>query len=169
MHRTLAACRDGLSVVAALALLTACGGSDGDDTAASTSSSSSSAAETSESGAADPAFCTQAAALLAEVTPAVTGPGDPATLAPTLAQAVTDAQAIEPPPAIADDWSALSAGLEQFATAAAAVNPGDTASVAQFTQLKAQLLGQLAGPAGNVQTFLGQECGLSTGSATPTS
>jgi hypothetical protein len=165
MHRTLAACRDGLSVVAALALLTACGGSDGDDTAASTSSSSSSAAETSESGA----FCTQAAALLAEVTPAVTGPGDPATLAPTLAQAVTDAQAIEPPPAIADDWSALGAGLEQFATAAAAVNPGDTASVAQFTQLKAQLLGQLAGPAGNVQTFLGQECGLSTGAATPTS
>jgi hypothetical protein len=155
--------------VAALALLTACGGSDGDDTAASTSSSSSSAAETSESGAADPAFCTQAAALLAEVTPAVTGPGDPATLAPTLAQAVTDAQAIEPPPAIADDWSALSAGLEQFATAAAAVNPADTASVAQFTQLKAQLLGQLAGPAGNVQTFLGQECGLSTGAATPTS
>jgi len=168
MHRTLAVCRNGLTVVAALALLTACGGSD-DDTAGSTSSSSSSAAATSESGASDAAFCTQAAELLAEVTPAVTGSGDPTTLAPTLAQAVTDAQAIEPPAAIADEWSALTDGLDQFATAAAAVNPSDAASVEQFTQLKAQLLGQLAGPAGSVQTFLGQKCGLSTGSAAPTS
>ncbi|HVD29059.1 MAG TPA: hypothetical protein VNC79_11260 [Mycobacteriales bacterium] len=167
MHRTLAVCRNGLTVVAAVALLTACGGSD-DDTAGSTSSSSSSAA-TSESGASDAAFCTQAAELLAEVTPAVTGSGDPTTLAPTLAQAVTDAQAIEPPAAIAEQWSALTDGLEQFATAAAAVNPSDAASVEQFTQLKAQLLGHLAGPAGSVQTFLGQKCGLSTGSAAPTS
>ena len=167
MHRTVAVCRNGLTVVAAVALLTACGGSD-DDTAGSTSSSSSSAA-TSESGASDAAFCTQAAELLAEVTPAVTGSGDPTTLAPTLAQAVTDAQAIEPPAAIADEWSALTDGLDQFATAAAAVNPSDAASVEQFAQLKAQLLGQLAGPAGSVQTFLGQKCGLSTGSAAPTS
>jgi hypothetical protein len=165
MRRTPAVLRNGLSLVATLALLTACGGSD-DDTAASTSSS---AAPTTESGASDPAFCTQAAGLLAEVTPALTSVGDPTTLAPTLTQAATDAQAIEPPAPIADDWSALTDGLEQFATAAAAVNPSDPASTEQFVQLKTQLLSQLAGPAGSVQTFLGQECGLSTGAATPTS
>ena len=169
MHRTLAVCRNGLSVVAALALLTACGGSDGDDTAASTSSSSSSAAETSASETASPEFCARAAGLLAQVTPALTGTGDPSTLAPTLTQAATDAKAVEPPASIADDWSALVDGLDQAATAAAAVDPNDPASAAQFAQLKTQLLTQLAGPAASVQTYLGQDCGLSTGSAAPTS
>jgi hypothetical protein len=87
---------------------------------------------------------------------------------PRHARTASDAAAVEPPASIADDWSALTDGLDRFATAAAAVNPSDPASAAEFVQLRAQLLSQLAGPAGNVQTFLGQECGLSTG-ASPTS
>ena len=104
--------------------------------------------------------------------PAVTGTDDPATLAPALQQASADAQAVEPPEAIATDWAALRDGLDQFARAAAAVVPNDTASAAQFAQFaqtKTQLVARLAGSATTVQTYLGQECGLTTGSAAPTS
>ena len=89
--------------------------------------------------------------------------------APAVSLASADAQAVVPPEAIAKDWEALKGGLDQFAQAAAAVVPNDTASAAQFLQTKAQLVAQLAGSAATVQTFLAQECGLTTGSAAPTS
>ena len=130
------------------------------------------AAEASGTAGADPAtsaFCDKARGLLATLLPAVTGADDAATLAPVLQQASADAQAVEPPEAIATDWEALKKGLDQFAQAAAAVVPDDTASAAQFLQKKTQLVAQLAGSAATVQAYLGQECGLTTGSAAPTS
>jgi hypothetical protein len=173
MRRPLAACRSGFTVAAALVLLTACGGS-GDDTASSSTSRSSAAATSSASAspeAADPAFCASAGRLLSGLTPALTGATDPATLAPTLTQAATDARQVVPPQSIAADWTALTDGLDQFAKAAAAVNVDDTASAAQFEQVKNQLVTGLAGAAVRVQTYLSQQCGLQapTGTAAPTS
>ena len=173
MRRPLAACRAGFTVAAALVLLTACGGSGEDDSASS--STARSAATTSSAPAsaeaADPAFCASAGRLLAGLTPALTGATDPATLAPTLTQAVTDARQVVPPQSIAADWTALTDGLDQFAKAAAAVNVDDTASAAQFEQIKNQLVTGLAGAAVRVQTYLSQQCGLQapTGTAAPSS
>ena len=173
MRRPLAACRAGFTVAAALVLLTACGGSGEDDSASS--STARSAATTSSAPAsaeaADPAFCASAGRLLAGLTPALTGATDPATLAPTLTQAATDARQVVPPQSIAADWTALTDGLDQFAKAAAAVNVDDTASAAQFEQVKNQLVTGLAGAAVRVKTYLSQQCGLQapTGSAAPTS
>jgi hypothetical protein len=174
MRRPLAACRSGFTVAAALVLLTACGGSGDDDTASSSTSRSSAAATSSASAspeAADPAFCASAGRLLSGLTPALTGATDPATLAPTLTQAATDARQVVPPQSIAADWTALTDGLDQFAKAAAAVNVDDTASAAQFEQVKNQLVTGLAGAAVRVQTYLSQQCGLQapTGTAAPTS
>jgi len=172
MRRVLTASRTGLCVTAAVALLAGCGGGSGDDTSSSATSTGSSSAEASNTSGADPAtaaFCDSARGLLATLVPAVTGTDDPATLAPALQQASADAQAVEPPEAIATDWAALGDGLDQFAQAAAAVVPNDTASAAQFVQTKTQLVAQLAGSATAVETYLGQECGLTTGSAAPTS
>ena len=173
MRRPLAACRAGFTVAAALVLLTACGGSGEDDSASS--STARSAATTSSAPAsaeaADPAFCASAGRLLAGLTPALTGATDPATLAPTLTQAATGARQVVPPQSIAADWTALTDGLDQFAKAAAAVNVDDTASAAQFEQVKNQLVTVLAGAAVRVHTYLSQQCGLQapTGSAAPTS
>jgi hypothetical protein len=164
----LSAPRAGLCVAAAVVLLAGCGGGS-DETSSATTTSSSSSAASRTTGAAPAAFCDSARKLLATLVPAVTGADDAATLAPALQQAVADAKAVEPPAAIATDWAALSAGLDQFAQAAAAVVPNDTASAAQFLQTKAQLVAQLGGSAAKVQTYLGQECGLTTGSAAPTS
>ena len=172
MRRMLTASRTGLCVAAAAVLLAGCGGGSDDDTsssATSTSSSSAAASTTAEADAATTAFCDKARGLLATLLPAVTGADDAATLAPVLKQASADAQAVVPPEAIAKDWEALKGGLDQFAQAAAAVVPNDTASAARFLQTKAQLVAQLAGSAATVQTFLAQECGLTTGSAAPTS
>jgi hypothetical protein len=172
MRRLLTASRTGLCVTAAVALLAGCGGGSDDDTSSSATSTTSSSAEASDTAGADPAnaaFCDSARKLLGTLVPAVTGTDDPATLAPALAQAKADAEAVEPPEEIATDWAALRDGLDQFAQAAAAVVPNDTASAAQFLQTKTQLVAQLAGSATTVQTFLAQECGLTTGSAAPTS
>ena len=172
MRRVLIASRSGLCAAAAVVLLAGCGGGSDDDTSSATSTSSSSAEASKTTTSADPAlaaFCDSARKLLGTLVPAVTGPGDAATLAPVLQQAQADAEAVQPPAEIATDWAALSAGLDQFAQAAAAVVPNDTASAAQFLQTKTQLVAQLGGSAATVQTYLGQKCGLTTGSATPTS
>jgi hypothetical protein len=168
MRRILTVCRNGLSVAAALALLTACGGS-GDDESASSSSTTTSASESS-AGAAGSEFCSQAADALSQVEPAFTGQGDdPAALAPALQQAADTVRGIDPPSAIADDWTALADGIEQFAQAFAEVDAGDPASAAELQQRSAEIISQLSTSATNVQTYLAQECGLSTESASPTS
>ena len=172
MRRVLTASRAGLCMAVAVTLLAGCGGGSDDDSSSSATSTSSSSAAASETAGADPAtaaFCDSARKLLAALVPAVTGADDAATLAPVLQQALADAKTVEPPAAIATDWAALSNGLDQFAQAAAAVVPNDTASAAQFLQTKTQLVAQLGGSAATVQTYLGKECGLTTGSAAPTS
>jgi ABC-type phosphate transport system substrate-binding protein len=172
MRRSLTVCRSGLSVAAAVVLLTACGGSDGEDSASSESSASSSSAAETTAGASDSEFCTEAAAALAKVEPAFSGSQDPAALAPALQQAADDVRAIDAPPDIAEDWTALGDGIEQFAEAFAEVDVNDPASAAAFQQRTTEIVGELTASATTVQNYLADECGLDpteTDPAAPTS
>ena len=170
MRRTLTVCRSGLSVAAAVLLLTACGGS-GDDTESSATSESNSSASASGS-AADSEFCSEAARALSEVEPAFTSQGgDPAALAPALQDAADKVRAIDPPGEIASDWTALADGIEQFAQAFGEVDVNDPASASALQQRTSEIIGKLSTSATNVQTYLAEKCGLETPSesAAPTS
>jgi hypothetical protein len=172
MRRTLTVCRNGLAVAAAAVLLTACGGSDSGGASASSSSAASSSASETSADAAASEFCSQAAKALSDLQPALSGQGDPASLAPALQQAADQVRAIQAPSAIAADWTALADGIEQIAQAFATANVSDPASQAALQQRTTEIIGQLSAPATNVQTYLAQKCGLatpSTESASPTS
>jgi cell pole-organizing protein PopZ len=169
MRRTLTLCRNGLSVAAAVVVLTACGGSgnDGGSQSPASSETSSSASETS-APAADSEFCSQSAEALSKVEPAFTGQGgDPTSLAPGLREAADQIRAIQAPSEIAADWTALADGLEQLAGAFADSNLSDPASKAALQQRTTEIIGQLSTPAMNVQTYLGEQCGLETPSTDP--
>lgn len=170
MRRTLAVHRTGLSVAAALVLLTACSGSDKQSSASSPGRSSSSASETSAQ-ASGSEFCTKAAAVESSVSSAVTDKSDPAAIQQALQAAVTEIRGIEPPSEIASDWSALADGIEQLATAFGNVDFNDQAAVASFQQTANNLETQLSGASANVEHYLTEKCGLTapSGSAAPTS
>lgn len=171
MRRTLTVCRSGLAVAAAVVLLTGCGGSDNKSASSSTSASHSTAASSSASGS-DSEFCTQAAAALQDVEPAFTGSGDdPSALATALQTAADKVRTIQPPAAIAKDWSALADGIEQFAQAFAGANPNDPAAAASLEKRSSEIIGSLTAAATKVQTYLATKCGIAvpTDSAAPTS
>jgi len=171
MRRTTAVYRAGVSVAAAVVLLTACGGSDKNTSASSSSKASASASETT-AGAARSVFCTQAAAALSSVSPALSGKeNDPAALAQALQQAADKVRAIHAPSEISSDWTKLSDGIQQFAQAFASANVNDPASASALQQRSAQISGSLTAAATHVQTYLSDKCGLSapSESATPTS
>ncbi|MFD2089963.1 hypothetical protein [Blastococcus deserti] len=172
MRRSLIVCRDGLSVAAALVLLTACGGSDGEESASSESSATSSSAAETTSGQADSEFCTEAAAIQESVGAGLTGQSDPAAVQQALQQAATEVRDVEPPEEIADDWAALADGIDQIAAALASVDPNDPNAATTFQQQLAPLQQELASSATRVQTYLVSECGLevdATEPAAPTS
>ena len=172
MRRTLTVCRSGISVAAAVVLLTACGGSDAKNSSSS-SGTTSAGASTTSANAAGSEFCTQAAAIEASVGSAVANQADPASIPQALQAAAAQIRAIDPPSEIAEDWTALAGGVEQLATAFAAVDLNDANAVATFEQQASQLEAQLSGPSANVEKYLSDECGISTGttteSAAPTS
>ena len=170
MRRTLTVCRSGISVAAAVVLLTACGGSDKKDSASSSSTAASSASESS-ADAAGSEFCTQAAAIESNVTSAVADQADPSSIPQALQAAAAQIRAIDPPSDIASDWNALAGGVEQLATAFAAVDLNDENAVATFEQQASQLESQLSGPSANVEKYLSDKCGIqtSTDSSAPTS
>jgi hypothetical protein len=171
MSPTLTACRSGLSVAAAVALLTACGGSDDETSASSSSSESSSSA--SETSAADSQFCTDAEAAFRNVEPAFNGGGDdPAALSTALQDAADQVRTIDPPSEIETDWNALADGIEQFAQAFAEVDVNDPASATELQQRTGKIIGGLSTSATNVEDYLASECGIETDStetAAPTS
>jgi hypothetical protein len=170
MRRTLPGYRTGLSVAAALVLLTACSGSKNGTSASSSTKASSSASETTAAEAGSE-FCTQAAGLASSLGSAVADQSNPAAAEQGLQAALTAIRAIHPPSEIASDWSALASGLEQLATAAANVNFSDQAAVASFEQTVSGLESQLNGASTNVENYLRDKCGLTapSESASPTS
>src|SRR5688500_20401217 len=113
MRRTLPAFRTGLSVAAAVVLLSACGGSDEGSSAPSTTEAESSASE-SAAGASGSEFCTEAAAVQERVG-ASFDEQDPASLGVALQEGAAEIRGIEPPAEIAADWNALADGLDQIA------------------------------------------------------
>jgi hypothetical protein len=172
MHRTLTMCRSGLAVAAAVVLLAACGGSDNGGSSASTSSATGSSASATGADAAASKFCTQAADALGAVAPALSGQGEPASLAPALQEAADKIRAIQAPSEIAADWTAVADGIEQIAQAFAGADVNDPASASSLQQRTTEIIGQLSAPATNVQNYLAEKCGLttsSTESASPTS
>jgi hypothetical protein len=170
MRRTLPGYRTGLSVAAALVLLTACSGSKSDTSASSSTKASSSASETSAAEAGSE-FCTKAAAIESSVGAAVADQSDPSSIPQALQAAVTQIRAVDPPSEIASDWTKLADGVEQLATAFAGVDFTDQAAVASFEQTASSLEAQLSGASTNVENYLKDKCGLTapSESASPTS
>jgi hypothetical protein len=171
MRRTLSACRTGLSVAAAVVLLSACGGSDESDSAASASSETSSSAAESSAPEEGSEFCTEASELLASVDPALSGQAGTDGIGPLLQQTADGIRQIDPPAELADDWTAMADGLEEFGTAFEALDVNDQQSLAQFQATSAQIQGRIGTAAANVQTYLAEECGVDLPSepASPTS
>lgn len=164
MSRTLTACRTGLSVAAAVVLLTACGGSDSNDAASSPSSTS---AESSAPQA-DSEFCTEAATI-EERLGSTFDTQDPTALAQAVQEVAAEIRAIQPPDEIADDWGALATGVEQIGQALSAVDFNDPNALARFQEQIGQLQTELTTASNNVQTYLTEECGIESESAAPTS
>jgi hypothetical protein len=165
MGRTLTACRTGLSVAAAVALLSACGGSDSND-AASRSSAESSAPQ------ADSAFCREAATIQERIDATLSARSDSSALPQALQQAANDIRNIEPPAEIAEDWEALAGGLEQIAEAFGSIDFNDPSALPSFQEQMGQLQTELGTASTNVRTYLADECGIEfepTQTASPTS
>jgi hypothetical protein len=158
MRRTLPACRTGLSVAAAVVLLSACGGSDEGSSASSTSEATSSASESS-ADAAGSEFCTEAAGIQEKVG-ASFDEQDPASLGLALQEGASEIRGIEPPAEIAADWNALADGLDQIAAAFAEVDLNDPAAQQALGEKIAELEGPLDTASTNVETYLRDECGL---------
>ena len=170
MRRARAVHRVGLSVAAALVLLTACGGSGKDNSASSSTKASSSASETTAK-AAGSEFCSQAAAVESSVSSAVTDESNPASIQQALQTAVSKIRAIHPPSEISSDWTALADGVEQLATAFGNVNFKDPNAVASFQATANNLEQRLSGASANIEKYLSDKCGLTipSQSAAPTS
>ena len=164
MRRTPPALRTGLSVAAAVVLLSACGGSDEDGSASGASESSPSASETA--AAADSEFCTEAGAIQERVTASFTE-ADPSSLGQVLQEGVAEIRGIEPPAEIASDWAALADGLEQIAVAFADIDLTDPAAQQELGQKVAELQGPLDTASTNVENYLRDECGIEIDSGEP--
>jgi hypothetical protein len=168
MRRSLTACRTGVSVIAAVVLLSACGGSDGKDASSSASSSSSK----SSAPQADSTFCTEAASIQDRIDSTLNNQSDPTALPQALHEAAKEIRAIKPPAEIADDWAALAAGVDQIATAFGSIDINDPSALATFQQQIGQLQTDLATASSHVQAYLADQCGIEmtpSESASPTS
>ena len=166
MRRTLTACRSGLSVAAAVVLLSACGGSD-EGSSASGSSEPSAGASESGADAAASQFCTDAAAIQERVGSTLNDQSDPADLPQALQEAAAEIRAVEAPPEIATDWNSLADGVEQIATAFATIDVSDPNALATFQAEVGEVQAQLTTASTNVETYLREECGLDTGANEP--
>jgi hypothetical protein len=153
MRRSLTACRTGVSVIAAVVLLSACGGSDGKD-------------------ASSARFCTEAASIQDRIDSTLNNQSDPTALPQALHEAAKEIRAIKPPAEIADDWAALAAGVDQIATAFGSIDINDPSALATFQQQIGQLQTDLATASSHVRKYLADQCGIEmtpSESASPTS
>jgi hypothetical protein len=163
--------RSALTGVAAVALLTACGGGSDNSSASSTSASktTSSAATSTSAGptGADAAFCQQVPQLVSQLTALQTA--QPAQVPAMLQQLGTAFQGVQPPAAIASDWQALGAGLQQFGTAISSLDLSTPQGQQQLQAAEQQALAAAAPHQGNISAWVLSNCGGGSGSATSTS
>ena len=144
----------GAAVAAAVAvlLLAGCGGTDPDTSASATPATP--AAGTTASGAGD--FCDRAAGIDDRVDAAVSDAGDDSSIPDAFRQLTAELQAIEPPPAIADDWDTMAAGLQRMTDALADVDITDPSSLEALDQAE----GDLSTASDKVDAYLSDECGI---------
>ena len=153
-----------IAAVAAVVLLTACGGDDspGADSSATGSAADTGAAESgsaSESAGAsgDSEFCTRAAEIDERVDEAIENLGDAdPSLQDAFQEIATELRDIEPPDAISADWQALSDGLERISAAFADFDITDPESL----QALQDAGDGLSDASGNVENYLRDECGI---------
>ena len=165
MSRILTVVRSGVSVTAAVVLLSACGGSGDEPKSAGSRSGSS-------GSSADSKFCTQAASIEDTVGSTLEDQDDPASLPTALKKAADQIRDIEPPDEIATDWNALAKGVEQIADAFGELDFNDPNALAKLQAQVGPLQTQLESASTHVETYLRQECGIDvdddTESAAPT-
>src|SRR3954454_22332053 len=164
--------RSALTGVAAVALLTACGGGSDNSSASSTSASktTSSAATSTAAGptGADAAFCTQVGQLVTQL-PSLQA-AQPAQVPAMLQQLGAGFQAVQPPAAVAADWQALGAGLQQLATAVGSIDVSTPQGQQQLQAAEQQALSAAAPHQGNISAWVLSNCGgASWGSASSSS
>lgn len=164
-------------ICASVLVLAGCSGGAAPPDAGSSASSAPTSAPASSSGSAAPQagseFCTSSQELLEGLGAAFSDQADAESVRAAFEQAAEGFREIEPPPAVADDWTALADGLEQYAAAFAELDESDPESVAAFQERTGVLQGELTAAATGVESYLAAECGLSdlppssTGSAAP--
>lgn len=159
--------------VAAVLLLSACGG-DSSDTAATSSSSSasatSSAAPESSAGAGDSeAFCADAQAAIGSINTAFeTATTDPTQLSAALQSSADELGAVTAPDEIAADWQTLADVAQQLADATAGVDITTPEGQATVQDVFTQIEGPSDAASANVEAYVTDTCGAAPG-ATPTS
>ncbi|NEK86049.1 hypothetical protein GCU60_09800 [Blastococcus saxobsidens] len=165
MHRSILLRRSGLSVAAAVVLLTGCGGSDGEDSAPETPMT---AAE-STAVAAGSEFCTQAASIQERLEATAGGVSDPTELPQVMQRAADEIRAIDAPAEIEADWSALADGAQRLSETLSGIDFSDPNALATLEQELTPLQQDLETASTNVETYLRDDCGIdvSAGSATP--
>jgi hypothetical protein len=144
----------GTCATGAALLLTGCLGGSG--------ASGSAATATVPAFAAVPtAFCKTATDAFNELSPAFSSQaGHPDALAPLLTQAEARLTAIQPPAALAADWTKLGDVIHQFADAYGALPSPATATTSAFAQRNTELLSQLTPVAQRIQAYMSQHCNL---------
>jgi hypothetical protein len=163
--------RTAVTGAAAIALLTACSGGSDNSSASSTSASktTSSAATSTAAGptGTDAAFCQAVPQLVTQL--GTLQAAQPAQVPAILQQLSTGFQAVTPPAAIASDWQALGAGLQQFATAISSIDVSTPQGQQQLAAAEQQATAAAAPHQGNISAWVLSNCGGASGSASSSS
>jgi hypothetical protein len=146
--------RVGVGGAAAVVLLTACGGGDSDAGSATTAAASRSEGTAAGGDVSD--FCSEAAGIDERVDAALADAGDDPSLTEAFRQIAADLRGIEPPAAIAADWSAMAAGLDRMADAFGEVDVTDLGSLEALEQAE----GGMTEAGDRVDAYLSDECGI---------
>jgi hypothetical protein len=168
----------GLCTVAAVLLLTGCGGSDGHPAATASSSapatSTSAAAPTSTSGRQVEDFCTDIESAFTRVGQAFGSVTDPAAVPAALDEGAAALAEVEPPGEIADDWTAIQDGLADLRAAVAGADVSTPEGAASLQGAISTFQDDTTAPQQAIEQYLAANCGDldvsgTTGPAAPSS
>ncbi|CCG05430.1 hypothetical protein [Blastococcus saxobsidens] len=108
---------------------------------------------------ADSAFCTEAVSIQERISGSASS-GDPGQLPQLFREAADEIRAIDPPEEIAQDWTALAEGAEEFASTLGDVDLTDPQALATLQERLAPLEQELNAASTSVQNYLAEECGV---------
>jgi hypothetical protein len=159
VRSTLSPCAAGLAGVAAVLLLTGCGGGGGDTATGSSESSRAAAGDAQDATEASGSdeFCTQAAGIDQRVDSAMSDlDGNDPSVAEIFRQIATELRGITAPRAISADWTAMATGLDRMADAFADLDITDLDSLESLDEAE----GNLTDASTHVEDYLSDECGI---------